>query len=367
MNAKKYMYESLFVVAIAVVSVVSVLMFSGCVEEENKNQSASQTTQIYLKIFHAGSLSEPLSEIEKEFEEKHKNVDVQREAAGSVETIKKVTQLNKEADVVASADALLISQMMYPDYANYTIKFATNEIVIAYTNKSKYASEINKDNWYEILRKDGVKFGFSDPNKDPCGYRSMMVMQLAEFKYGDSKIFDDLVEKNTMIKADCNDKNKNLTYNLTCMIIVPNSTQINPDTRKVMIRPLEMELISGLQSREIDYFFIYRSIAVQHKFNFIELPSSINLKDDKKNEIYKKVKITLSNGKIQQGNAIVYGVTIPKNAQNKKEAYEFVKLLISKNGKKIFEDLGQPPLNSAVVDNINNLPDELKNFVVEKG
>ncbi len=352
-------------IGIVVLAVIGVVLLSGCVEEkqtsgnisQNITQNAANQGNIELKVFHAGSLTEPLAEVEKEFENQHKNIDVQREAAGSVQTIKKVTELHKDVDVVASADAFLIPKMMYPNYSDFTIKFATNDIVIAYTNKSNYWNEINEDNWYQILRKNDVKFGFSNPNNDPCGYRSIMTMQLAEFKYNDSKIFDDLVEKNTNIKANCNS---------TCTIVVPNSTQINPDTNKVMVRSLEMELISGLQSREIEYFFIYRSVAVQQKFNFIELPSKINLGDDSKNEIYNRVNLKQANGKVQQGNAIVYGLTIPKNAQHKKEAVEFVKLLISKDGRKIFENLGQPPLNPAIVDNISNIPIELKEFVIEE-
>jgi len=347
-------------VLIAGIVLLSVLL-SGCVEEKPKENITQTNEYVQLKIFHAGSLTEPLSDVEKEFEKEHKNVDVQREAAGSVQTIKKVTELHKDADVVTSADAFLIPQMMYPNYSDFTIKFAANDIVIAYTNKSNHWNKINKDNWYEILRKDDVKFGFSNPNNDPCGYRSVMVVQLAEFKYNDGKIFDDLVEKNTNIKAKCEGEN----LNLTCIIIVPNSAKINPKTNKVMVRSLEMELISGLQRREIDYFFIYRSVAIQNKFNFVELPPEINLGDDAKNEIYKKASVKLEDGNVQHGNAIVYGITIPKNAQHKKEAIEFVKSVIDENGQKVFRDMGQLPITPAIADNISNVPDELKNLVVE--
>lgn len=332
-----------------IILVFSVLM-SGCINKNLEDQ------KLNLKIFHAGSLAEPLSEIEKEFEAQCKNIDVQMEAAGSVQTINKVIQLNKSADVVFSADADLI-QMMYPNYANWTIKFATNEIVLAYTNNSKYANEINSNNWYEILKRDGVKFGFSNPNNDPCGYRSIITIQLAEFKYNNNKIFDDIIEKNTNIRSECENEN------LTCMVVIPSSAQINPNPNKVMIRSLEIDLISALQNKEIDYFFIYRSVAVQNKFNFIELPAEINLKDEQNNKIYERVSIKFENGKIQKGRAIVYGVTIPKNAEHKKEAIEFVKFLISNKGNKIFNDLGHPSISPAIVDNIDNLPEELKEYV----
>ena len=78
--------------------------------------------------------------------------------------------------------------------------FAGNEIVLAYTEKSKYADEIDEENWYEVLRRPGVKFGFTNPNDDPCGYRNQVVLQLAEIYYGDHEIYDNLVSKNSNLK-----------------------------------------------------------------------------------------------------------------------------------------------------------------------
>ncbi|MDY6959389.1 MAG: hypothetical protein SVK08_09560, partial [Halobacteriota archaeon] len=63
----------------------------------------SEDETIYLKVFHAGSLTNPLAEVEEIMEARHPNVDVQRESAASAKTIRKVTELNKTADVVASA------------------------------------------------------------------------------------------------------------------------------------------------------------------------------------------------------------------------------------------------------------------------
>ena len=78
-------------------------------------------------------------------------------------------------------------------------------------------------------------FGFSNPNLDPCGYRSLMVMQLAELYYNDSKIFDDLVLNNTAITIS---EDADGTFLMT----VPEDPK--PNTEKVNIRPKSVELVA---------------------------------------------------------------------------------------------------------------------------
>ena len=85
---------------------------------------------------------------------------------GSVKAIRQITDVGKRADVLASADYSLIPGMMYPEYADWYVRFATNDMVLAYNpEKSKYAAEITPDNWYELLRKGGVVFGFESESR----------------------------------------------------------------------------------------------------------------------------------------------------------------------------------------------------------
>jgi molybdate/tungstate transport system substrate-binding protein len=77
----------------------------------------------------------------------------------------------------------------------WNIRFATNQLVLCYTDKSRFAKEINADNWRKILSRKGVIWGHSDPNLDPCGYRSLMVLQLAEKFYKQPGLYDRLIAK----------------------------------------------------------------------------------------------------------------------------------------------------------------------------
>jgi molybdate/tungstate transport system substrate-binding protein len=133
-----------------------------------------------LTIFHAGSLTVPFAAIEKAFEAKYPEVDVLREAGGSTKMARLISEVGKQADIMASADFKVIDNNLIPDFARWNIRFASNQLVLCYTDNSRYAKEITSDNWYEILLKKDVQWGHSDPNLDPCGYRSLMVLQLAE-------------------------------------------------------------------------------------------------------------------------------------------------------------------------------------------
>lgn len=326
--------------AILIAMILCISIVPGCIDDTDDSGSDGARART-LTVLHAGSLSIPFARLEESFEAAHPDIDVQCESAGSAKTIKKVTELHKEADIVASADHSLIPGMMYPQYADWHIRFARNQIVLAYTDKSKYADEIDADNWYEILRRDDVRFGFSNPNDDPCGYRSQMMIQLAESYYGDDAIYEDLIEAHSDMAMEYDAAND------TFVLRMPESDEINP-SGKIMVRSMEMELIAGLDAGEIDYYFIYRSVAQQHNQLFVELPQAIDLSSVGYADAYSTVEVVQANGDTVAGRPIVYGVTVPKNARDYEMAIEFVKLMISEEGQRIFADLGQPPIAPAV-------------------
>jgi len=136
-----------------------------------------------LIIFHAGSLAIPFKQICGAFIRNNPGVEVIREAAGSRTCARKIADLERPCDIMASADYTVIEKLLIPEYADWNISFATNEMAIMYRPDSRYAKDVNGHNWYKILLKKDVEYGHSDPNSDPCGYRSQLVWQLAEKYY----------------------------------------------------------------------------------------------------------------------------------------------------------------------------------------
>ena len=110
---------------------------------------------------------------------KNPEINVMSEAYGSRTAARQVSDLGRSVDIVASADSDVIKKLLYPEYADFCIDFTKNEMVIAGTEKSRSAEMINSSNWYDILLENGIEFGYSEPDPDPCGYRSLLTIKLA--------------------------------------------------------------------------------------------------------------------------------------------------------------------------------------------
>jgi len=281
-------------------------------------------------VFHAGSLSIPFSQIEKKFESKYPQYDVIRETAGSLACARKITDLHKKADVMASADYKIIDNLLIPKYAKFNALFATNEMVIAFTPHSKYANIINSENWTDILLKPEIKVGHSNPNLDPCGYRAVIVAKLAGIYYKKPFFYDQLLGYEDYYTNG--EENRN----------------------KVIVRPKETDLLGLLEAGVFDYLFIYKSVAKQHGLKYINLPPEINLGRKEYADFYKQAsfKISVKPGTFikKKGEPMIYSMTIIKNAPNKKGAYLFVKFVLSPEGQAILKQNGQKILNPPVIN-----------------
>jgi len=268
-----------------------------------------------LIMFHAGSLSVPLAAMEKVFEAKYSGVDLQREPAGSQKCARKISDIGKPCDIMASADYKVIDKLLIPNYADWNIRFATNQLVLCYTDKSAYADTVNANNWYQILQKKDVVWGHADPNVDPCGYRSLMVMQLAE----------KALKKPGLYKA-----------------LIASRPEEN-------VRPKSVELISLLQTGNMDYAWEYLSVAVQHGLKYIILPDEMNLGNYKYDSTYAQAFVEVTGKKpgttmIIKGKSCTYGVTLIKDAPNPEAAIAFLEYMLDpEGGLKILKEMGQHP------------------------
>ena len=286
-----------------------------------------------LHIFHAGSLTAPFDEVTRSFNEIYPDVEVLSEGAGSATTIRKVTELQRECGVIGSADYNLIPQLMFPDFADWYIIFATNQMCLAYTDSSQFAAEINSDNWYEILQRDGVNYGRSDPDQDPCGYRTLMVWQLAEEHYGAPGLYDALYQA----EGD-------------------------------VMRPKSVDLIALLESGDLDYAFEYTSVAAEQKLNYVKLPPQINLADETYRDFYDTAVVEIAGTEPgttieQRGKAIVYGVTIPTDSPEYDLGVAWIDYLLSVEGNAIMAASGQPPVVPAQTNEPSLVPESLQKYL----
>ena len=291
-----------------------------------------------LIVFHAGSLAVPFKEMGEAFTAKYPGVRVQREPAGSRTCARKITDLKKPCDVMASADYTVIEELLFPDYADWNISFSTNEMALMYRFGSKYSNEINDENWYRILLNKGVEYGHSDPNSDPCGYRSRLVWKLAEKYYEVPGLYQKL-------KENCSLRN---------------------------VRPKETDLIAMLEAGQIDYLFIYRSVCEQHNMPFVALPDEINLKSAQHEAFYSQAKVKVTGKRpgefiVKIGSPMIYGITIPKNAPNHMAAIRFVAFVVGPEGREIMQRNGQcPVLPPEATGRVDRLPVELQNLISSK-
>lgn len=285
-----------------------------------------------LVIFHAGSLAIPFKDMSEAFCKKYPCLDIIREASGSVTAARKISDLDRKADIMASADYTVIENLLMPKFTDYYATFATNEMVIMYTDHSKFAGEIDGKNWPEVLLREGVQYGHSDPNADPCGYRSQLVWQLAEKFYDKPGLYDELKKKRP-------EKN---------------------------IRPKEVDLLALLEVGELDYIFIYRSVAEQHHGRYVTLPDQINLKSSKYADFYRQATIEIAGKKpgekvTKRGEPMVYGITTIKGSPNHDNAIEFVRFILGPEGQAIMAKNGQPPI--APAGGVGAVPKALANLV----
>jgi len=324
--------------------------------------------RIPLVVFAAGSLIIPFEHLEKAFESRYANIDVQAEFHGSIQVMRHVTDLLEEIDVVATADATLIPMLMYssinPDtgqsYANWYIRFASNRLALAYNDESLYKNEINTSNWAEILALPDVKLGLADPRFDASGYRTLMAIALEEIHADHYDLFEPIFDGQ---------------FSMPIVIFREDLTMINvPEILEtvsgahILLRGSSIQLISLLETGDLDYAFEYESVIRQHGLDFLSLPDGVNLGEEGFDEIYDLVQVNLDFQRFAKikpefsGERIGYGITIPSNAPHPQEAALFIAFLLSPEGRALMETDYHPIFNPVNADGFQNIPADLQSL-----
>jgi molybdate/tungstate transport system substrate-binding protein len=285
-------------------------------------------------VFNAGSLAHPFRELLGAFVRLHPGVRPMQESSGSLEAARKLTELGKTPDVLAVADYNVIARLLMPEHATWYITFASNAMVLAYTDRSAGASEVNRDNWWHILLRPEVRWGSSDPRLDPNGYRALMVFQLAEAHYREPGL----------------------------------ARRLNGALEPRYMRPNEAQLTGLLQAGELDYAWSYQSLARTGGLRWVNLPPEVDLSDPAEAAGYSRAEVALPPSRPGgpdslrfRGEPIVYALSIPRRAPHPDRARAFVRFVLSSAGQAIlvkagFRLLEQPSLTGNVGAGAGLLP-----------
>lgn len=264
-----------------------------------------------LVVFNAGSLARPFGEALKAFAVRHPGVTPRQETSGSVEAVRRITELGKVPDVIGVADYGLIARMLVPAHARWYATFARNRMVLAYTAGSLGADEISAANWWQVLQRRGVRVGRSDPALDPSGYRTLLVLQMAERFYGRPGL----------------------------------AATLEGVMSGRYMRPKEADLTALLQAGELDYAWTYRSVARTSGLRYVELPEAIDLSSTDMASRYALASVTIparggAAPVVVRGEPIVYALTIPTRAPHPEVAAAFVRFVLGPEGRAILEQDG---------------------------
>jgi len=303
---------------------------------------AARETPAEIIIFCAGSLYKPISRVAEKFQAANPNARIHIEPTGSRVVIRKWTELGRPVDLVAVADSRLIVNEAMPEHARWCLDFAGNRMVIAYTERSLYAAEINEDNWFEVLARPKVQVGRADENLDPCGYRALMVMRLADMYYPARK-------------------RRGVSILESISANIPENN----------VRPKALDLQALLQSKQLDYAFEYLSFAVQHNLEYVPLPDEINLGNPDFEKTYARASVQVTGKKrgrmlTYTGATIVYGLTIPPAAAHRESAERFAAFMLGPEGRAVFRDLGMPIFPACRL-RAGKAPERLKKFLSAGG
>ena len=286
-------------------------------------QDASLTGE--LVVYNAGSLAVPFHRLLEAFGERHPDVRADQEHSGSLAAVRKLTELGRIPDVLALADRTLFPTLLQPRYVTWNVTFVRNAMVLAVAPDQASRSMPTPTSWPDSLLKPGVRWGFADPMLDPAGYRAFMVFDLAERHYERPGL----------------------------------AARLREHANRRYQRPKSVDLVALLQLGELDYAWLYASVARFHGLPVVELPSEVNLSDQAFADTYRLAVVEVPGRSSDPhdrvtvtGSPIELALSIPTEAEHPEVAEAFVRFVLSSEGQAILEDAGLMPIQPPVFSGI---------------
>lgn len=246
-----------------------------------------------VRVLSAGSLAQTFEDHVGPAFESETGIEVQGEYYGSNAIVRMIQDETKHPDVVVSADASLLRDRLYDDFADWDVEFAANSLGIAYAPETPLGKRLEAgDPWYEAVRdlSEG-EFAVSDPDLDPLGYRAYQAFELAEREHDLTGFRDEL---------------EDLVYE----------------------EPEEPQLLAGVDTGARAGAVAYRNMAVDHGLPFFEFPPEYDFAHPDLEDHYATVSFTTDDGYTAAGRPILYNATVVHSADHPDAGHRLVQFLV---------------------------------------
>lgn len=289
-----------------------------------------------VTVFHAGSLSAGFEDAAAAFE-RETGRPVRREALGSVGSVRKVTELDRSAELLAVSDYRLLRDLVVPTHADWYGVFATNAMALIYTDESHHADRLSNE-WPVVLADPDTRVTHSDPAVDPNGYRAVMATRLGAESFDGERLYApsraERIESSMFVGADT-----------------------------------EVTLLSKLSAGEVDYAWGYASTAAAHdEVRVHRLGPHVNLAraSPAYARHYGSVRVA-SGDRTVRGAPIAYGLCVPASATDPAAGTRLARFLTVGSGREAISRNGLRPMDPVVPARTESrVPDRLRDHVTAR-
>ena len=229
-------------------------------------------------------------------------------SGGSFRLVHEIKERLRTGDVFISANSRTNEDLMGPvngDWVNWYVTFAQSPLVIGYNPASRFADDLKAKPWYDVLQEPGIRIGRTDPNLDPKGRMAVDLLDKAERVY----------------------KLPDLSYKVLGA----------PESQEQLFP--EEDLVSKLQSGDLDAGFFYSTETIDHNIAAITLPAEISL-------------------------SAHYTATVLREAPNPAGADRFITFLLGAEGRTIMQRHGLDVVTLSFNGNPKKVPEALRSLVI---
>jgi molybdate/tungstate transport system substrate-binding protein len=275
-----------------------VLTLTACAQPSERARGATPDTVV---VYAASSLAVPLRRMLDSVAPRL-GVVIQQENGASLELARRVTELHRVPDVIVLADQEVFPQLLVPSVTPWFARFARNRMVIAYTARSRGASEMSPSTWRSVLLRPEVLVGRCDPALAPAGYRALILFRLAQRFYHEPGL----------------------------------AARLESRTPPTLMRANASELAALLSAGALDYVIDYESLARANHLEYVTLPPEIDLGDPARAADYARDSVrvaTRTDTVTRVGAPILYGASVPRAAPHHEAGLRVLAFMLGAEGR----------------------------------